>query len=174
MWSETGNSGVGRVGRVGEPVAHGDNALNVPRAVDDVAADDGGFRRALDGDDAVLDGNGEFVRVAAERAKDEILGDLALYLRVGPAVHAEHVGAGHDADQPSVVIGDREPLDPAGVHQARRSGDRLVGADGHRRLGHQVGRGHRGDPGLLAGPPHGVEHVGDGTLERFLGQQVGF
>jgi DNA-binding CsgD family transcriptional regulator len=129
--------------RVGEPVAYGDNALHVPDRVDDVVAHQGGLRRALDGGDAVLDRGGEPGRVAGEIAQGEILGDPALYLRVRPTVYAQHVGAGHDADQPSVVAGDREPLNVLVVHQAGRVGDRLVGSDGHGWLGHQVGRGHR-------------------------------
>jgi hypothetical protein len=71
----------------------------------------------------------EAVGVAQEH-RDQILGDLALYVRIGPAVHAQDVGAGHDADQPAVVIDDREPLDPPGVHQVGRPGDRGVRADG--------------------------------------------
>jgi len=44
---------------VAEAVAHGDDALNVTGGFDDVAASQVGFRCALDGDDAVCDGDGE-------------------------------------------------------------------------------------------------------------------
>jgi hypothetical protein len=50
---------VRRLQRVTEPVTYGDDALRVPDGVDDVEADPGGLGRALDGDDAVLDGDGE-------------------------------------------------------------------------------------------------------------------
>src|ERR1700753_1928198 len=57
-------------GRVAEPVAYGDDAFHVPDGVDDVEADPGGLRRALDGNDAVLDGDGEPVWVVQEGARD--------------------------------------------------------------------------------------------------------
>src|SRR5580692_11698081 len=102
---------------VAEPVPHGDDALNMTGGVDDVAADHVGFRCAFDGDDAVCDGDGETGRVAREHAQDQLLDDRALYVRVCPAVHAQDVGAGDDADQGSVVAGDRESLEPPRVHQ---------------------------------------------------------
>jgi hypothetical protein len=59
--------------RVAEPVADSDNALHVPGVIDDVVADGGVFRGALDGDDAVRDRGGEPGRVAEERVEDEVL-----------------------------------------------------------------------------------------------------
>src|SRR5580693_271256 len=96
--------------------------------VDDVAAGRVGFRCALDGDDAVCHGDAETGWVGREPAHDQVLDDLALYVRVRSAVHAQDVGAGHDADQGPVVAGDREPLDPPRVHEAGRLGDRLARA----------------------------------------------
>src|SRR3984957_15542579 len=129
-----------RVLRVTEPVAHGDDALNVTGGLDDVAADHGAFRCCLDGDDTVRDANGDAGRVAQEHAHHEVLEDLVLYVRVWPAVHTQHVRAGHDADQCPVIAGDRESLDPPRVHQPGRLGDRIVRADRYRRRGPQPGR----------------------------------
>jgi hypothetical protein len=145
----------------------------VPGVVDDVVPGAGGFRRALDGDDAVVDDDGELGRVAEVRAEDQVLDDLAADVRVRPAVDAEHVRTGHDADQPAVVVGDREPLDPPVEHQPGGVGDGLAGADGHGRLGHQVGCGHRGRPGQLAVVRQAVQHTGDIAAECLLGEQVG-
>src|ERR1700722_4094805 len=158
---------------VAEPIAHGDHTLNVTGGFDDVAADHAAFRCSLNGHDTVRDPNGDAGWVAQEHAHDEILADLALYVRVGPAVHTQHVGAGHDADQCSVVAGDRESRDPPRVHQPGRLGDRLVRADRHRWTGHQLGCGDRAGPGVLALRHHALGHPGHGALECLLGQQVG-
>jgi hypothetical protein len=61
--SEERTGAVRRIRRVTEPVTHGDDAFHVPDGVDDVEAGPGGLGRALDGDDAVLDGDGEPVGV---------------------------------------------------------------------------------------------------------------
>src|ERR1700721_1673022 len=106
-----------RVLRVAAPAAPGADAPNGTGGSDEVAAGHGAFRCSLDGDDTVRDANGEAGRVAPEHAHDEVLDDLVLYVRVWPAVHTQHGGAGHDADQGSVVAGDRESLDPPRVHR---------------------------------------------------------
>src|SRR5580692_4292580 len=75
---------------------------------------------------------------------------------------------------PISVPGDREPLNPPVEHQAGRVGDRPAGADGHRRLSHQVGRGDRVHPCPHALPGQALQRPGHGAFECFLGQQVGF
>jgi hypothetical protein len=59
------------------------------------------------------------------------------------------------------------------VHQAGRRGNRLVGADGHRWFGHEIGRGDPVHlrPHALAG--HALHRPGQAALKRLLGQQVG-
>jgi len=125
--SEERTDAVLRVGgRIGEPVADGDHAPHVPDGVGDVVADPGGLRRALDGNDAVLDRDGEAVGAAEERAEDEVLGDLRFMSASGQLYTprtSERVTT-PTSRPPSLVTGSR--LTRRGVHQAGRLGDRCI------------------------------------------------
>src|SRR5512142_1814819 len=78
--------------RVGEAVAHGDDALDMPGLGHDLAAADRGLRTALEGDDAAGDGDREAVRVGEEPVEDHVLEDFRADLLVRAAVDAQHVG----------------------------------------------------------------------------------
>src|SRR6516162_3963925 len=158
--------------RVAEPVTDRDDGFDVPYLFDHVMSDPGGLGHALDGDDAFLDGDRELARVTEQHAEDDVVDDLAPDVAVGTVVHAQHVSPGDDPDQPAVVVHYREPLHLAGVHQPRRVRDEFVWPDGHRRLGHQVGRGGRGGLGLLPVVQHAANPARGAELQRLLGQQV--
>ena len=53
---------------IGQPVTHRYDALDMPGFGHDVASPGRGFRIALEGDDAVLDGDGELIRIGKEFA----------------------------------------------------------------------------------------------------------
>src|SRR5439155_2751197 len=55
-------------------------------------------------------------------------------------VRPQQVAPGDDAEQATVGIDHRQPLDPVAVHLARRVGDGRVRTDGDRRLRHQLRR----------------------------------
>src|SRR5271167_3841893 len=64
--------------RIGQPVTHRHDPLDVPGSGHDVPSGGRGFRVALEGDDAVLDGDGELVGVGKEFVLDHVLRDFLL------------------------------------------------------------------------------------------------
>src|SRR5690349_7629364 len=159
-------------GRVVEAVADRHHALDVPDAPDDVVAGLVGLRTAGQRHDAVLHGHLEGRWVRQEPAEDHLVGDLLVDVMVRPVEDGEHVGPADDADQAPVLVGDREPLDPAVVHELRRVLGRVVGADRHDGGRHQVARDDPARLGLVPAVQDATENAGlvdQGLLVQHVG-----
>src|SRR5271166_6818827 len=74
--------------RIGQPVAHRNDSLDVPGFGHDVASPGRAFRVALEGHDAVFDGDGEVVRIGKEFVSDHVVHDFLLDFVIRPAVDA--------------------------------------------------------------------------------------
>src|SRR5271165_2057409 len=104
--------------RIGQPVTHRHDPLDVPGFGHDVASPDRAFRVALERDDAVGDGDGEVLRIGQEFASDHGLGDFLPDFGIRAAVDAQHVGPADDPDQLASFSDHRKALDPAVIHEA--------------------------------------------------------
>src|SRR5215472_16078056 len=150
----------GRRGRrVGEAVADGHHALDVPEPAHDLVAALVGLGYAGQGHDAVLHGDVEGPRVGEELTEDHLVGDLLADVLIGPGEDGQHVGPADDADQAPVRVGHREPLDPAVVHELGGVLDRVLRTDGHHRGRHQVARGDPARLGLVPAVQDAAEHA---------------
>jgi hypothetical protein len=160
---------------IGEAIADGDHALEIPDLVDDAGAEHGAAWGACQRDDPVVHGHREPGRVGEEPVRDHVLGDLAADLLIGPAEDAQHVGPADDAGQVPVAVDDREPLQLERVHQAGRVPHHLVRAYGHGRMGHQGACGGLADrEHLTVRPPASRCRLSAGNrLGGLHGQQVG-
>ena len=140
----------------------------MPDLAGDAGAEHGAARLAFQRDDPVVYGHREPGRVGEEPVRDHVLSDLPADLLVAALEDAQHVGPADDAGQPPVAVDDGKPLEPVLAHQAGGGLHRVVRADRHRGVAHQVARGS-----LLGRPVPAVVPPGRQGQQVRLGHHAG-
>ena len=126
-------------------------------------------------DDPVADLDFDRTRREPQQVADDVVEYVKAEVVVGPEEHLEQVPPGHDPDQRAAAVHYRQPLDVAVIHAPGRRRDELIGAGGHRRGGHQVGRGQACSLGPLAPALGGLEHRRVGLAQQcdLLQREIG-